>query len=115
MSNSLADAMIKSPKRLKTSNNVTDQAVNNNSNAVQNPFQISFRDLLELDEEGEQALLKEILSDDMQIPQEIQVCNNPVAISNSVTSTVNPVAMHNEGPRMVFNNSNVTINFNISK
>ena len=107
--------MIKSLKRLKTSNNVTDQAVNNNSNAVQNPFQMSFRDLLELDEEGEQVLLKEILSDGMQIPQEKQVCNNPVAISNSVTSTVNPVAMHNLGPRMVFNNSNVTINFNISK
>ena len=46
-----------------------------------------------MDEEGEQELLKEILSEEIEMPQEKQICTNPVVISKSVTNTVNPVAM----------------------
>ena len=43
MSNSLADAMIKSPKHMKSSNTVTTDQVSNR-NPAQNQFQMSFKD-----------------------------------------------------------------------
>ena len=112
MSESLASAMIMSPKRNKTTE--TDKIPNND---IQN---MSFRELLELSPEQEAVVMKEILDDDWGNMVEVNAVPQapPVSVNsatNNVT-TLNPIAMETQNviPRMVFNNSNITINFNVN-
>ena len=120
MAESLSGVLCKSPKR--SCLNVSKPPVcNMNQNVGSSVENMSFRELLQLDEAQEQALLNEIFSDDMQQsenPPNVQE-NMPVTINstnNSITSTaVNPKALHNIIPKMMFNNSNITINFNMNK
>lgn len=70
---------------------------------------LSFRELLELTPEQEKNLLKELFSTDMEIP--------PSVPNNSVVQNVNNVAqpVTSVVPKMMFQNSSVTINFNVTK
>ena len=120
MAESLAGALLKSPKKTCLDKENIDSVDNtkHNENTNVNMENMSFRELLELDEEQEQALLKEILSDDVSTFEPNASGNkNQVAFNatSNVTNTVNPIAMHNVLPKMLFNNSNITINFNINK
>ena len=127
MSESLSSAMIKTPpKKQKIAPKVTEAdavhkqhvtALNANNNNNSNDSgvdlgSLSFRDLLELDEEQEKLVLNDILYSDESSFE----TNQPVSIRNT-TSNVNPVALSAQSiiPRMIFSNSSVTINFNITK
>lgn len=70
---------------------------------------LSFRELLELTPEQEKDLLKDLFSTDMEIP--------PSVPNNSVVQNVSNVAQPVTSimPKMMFQNSTVTINFNVTK
>ena len=125
MAESLSREIIRSPKiaRVETEEKpekVTKPATPQIGSPVEKAnfdvSNMSFRELLQLDEEQEKALLQEIFSDEDNSFDQV---NNPVNIVKTSTNNnnVNPVAMRTQNivPKMMFNNSTVTINFNISK
>lgn len=77
---------------------------------------MSLRDLLELTPEQEKDLVKDLFTTDMQIP-EGPSATNPKPNGNAVVQSVQNLAQPITGvqPKMMFSNSNVTINFNINK
>lgn len=90
---------------------------------VQNSFDYSFKDLLELSQEEEQQVLNDIFNTDMVYKEPV---NKAVAVNNtfnqvSNVQNVNPpekvlnTMASSIMPKMMFNNSSVTINFNINK
>ena len=105
MCDTLADAM--QPKKSRSDpqvNNTKDESKELDLN------NLSFRQLLELTLEEEKALFDEIMSGEIKEGKssgtlQVQQPQNKVALP-SVQSVV---------PKMMFNNSNVTINFNIQK
>lgn len=72
---------------------------------------LSFRELMQLTPEQENNLLKELFSTEMEIP------SNPSPQNALVQNVQNTVAqpVNNVTPKMMFQNSTVTINFNITK
>ena len=106
MSETLAKAMVRSPKNKKTE--AQDQVNNCNDKVVHTKpvSELSFGELLQLTPQQEQQILNDLLNCD--IPE--QPKQNNVQVNNT-----NPVNAQNIVPRMLFNNSNITINFNIMK
>lgn len=71
--------------------------------------ELSLRELLELTPEQEQNLLKELFSTEMEIPNNV-VANVNQNNTNNVVQPLNQVA-----PKMMFQNSTITTNFNVNK
>lgn len=113
MSDALASEIIQ-PKKQKVAPNVTSSE----SVVVHQPnFDLSFRDLLELSPEEEDKLVKELFED---VTLDNSVANMPSSQQLNVTSNVQNVSSLNPNnqqivPKLLFQNSNVTINFNINK
>ena len=94
MSESLARAMVPtSPKQVKSDGqNTTNDNIGN----------LSFGELLQLTPEQEQKILNELLNTEIEQPKtNFSVCSNPLNAQNIL-------------PKMLFNNSTITINFNIN-
>ena len=113
MSDALASEIIQ-PKKQKVAPNVTSSE----SVVVHQPnFDLSFRDLLELSPEEEDKLVKELFED---VTLDNSVANMPSSQQLNVTSNGQNVSSLNPNnqqivPKLLFQNSNVTINFNINK
>lgn len=72
---------------------------------------LSFGELLHLTPEQEADVLKELFTNDIKIPGNSSPKKNVVQnVSQNVAQPLNGVM-----PKMMFNNSNITINFNINK
>ena len=111
MSESLSNAIEsqKAIKQIEECNSVAMPANNKNQNEGQN----SIRDLLQLSAEEEENFLKEIFKDDDDTFGPLtQVVNNN---NNNVQAISSPKIGPYCLPKMVFQNSNVTINFNVGK
>ena len=111
MSESLSNAIEsqKAIKQIEECNSVAMPANNKNQNEGQN----SIRDLLQLSAEEEENFLKEIFKDDYDTFGPLtQVVNNN---NNNVQAISSPKIGPYCLPKMVFQNSNVTINFNVGK
>ena len=109
MSETLSSAIIKSPlKKSKTQDQgqfklqcfkaLPQKLVNDAGN-----FNLNIRDLLELSEQEEEDLLKDLFNE--EIPMAVAVNNNKVSQCMPVMNAVRP--------KMVFENSTITINFNL--
>ena len=127
MSHTLAKALVETsnPKIAKRANEndntenvqVIDHQVNNEISPVQNSGigNLSMRDLLELSAEEESEFLKELFDDDFfQQSSHLNVNNNNSTMNKIANVRPNQIAQ-SALPRMLFNNSTVTINFNINK
>ena len=113
MSNALSSVVVPKKQKIETISKPTgdENVINESENS-----NMSFRDLLELSQEEESALLKELLSDE-PFSNEVQNVNpQPLNVTNTIqnVSTVRP-SNQQVVPKMVFQNSNITINFNITK
>lgn len=114
------DVAIRGSKPKKAKENkppVTESVPKNNQNAGEIPASdnianLSFGDLLQLSPEEEQKVLKELFSTELEIPGNDNGHNaNNVVASVSNNNVVQPSIM----PKMMFNNSNITINFTVNK
>lgn len=85
---------------------------------VNNPFEASFQDWLELTLERTEDLYNEIFSKDAVVPQEV----GPLTVNKTIQNVQNVANVQGNPmqalartvmPKMQFNNSTVTINFNI--
>ena len=76
-------------------------------------FNLSFRDLLELGEDEEKELLKDIFDEEMPIPNALAVTKT----SNVNTNAPLTVCAHNQAitPKIPFQNSTIAIHFNETK
>lgn len=95
------------------------------------PFEYSFRDFLELSEQESEQVLNEIFNTEMKYEEPKKIgpdkenANNMQVAVNKTVHNVSPVLCKDETslanfagsimPKMMFNNSNVTINFNMVK
>ena len=108
MSNSLASALLGEPKTkaLKADPKTTDPVIEKNQEFT-TIDQKSFRELLELTPKQERVVLREMFNDFEPTPVKVNNHNNTqVAYTRDIQNIV---------PRMIFQNSSITINFNITK
>ena len=100
MSNALASALVtKTPETPKKE--LIDQVDNKDEN-------LEIRELLQMTPEEEKHFLKEIFSDFEPDPL-------PVSVNTTNSSIQNRPSLQNVMPKMVLNNSTVTINFNFQR
>lgn len=123
ISDTLSDAIVeKSPrKKVRAINSVPDNvgpvyprtsiACKENfetpeNNDKQDPSTMSFGELMELEPNEVDNLVKELFGSEIPIP------GNNVSVQKTA---YNPTNMHQIIPKMMFQNSNITINFNVNK
>ena len=121
MSTALSNALVQSPKILKkddanvtpsTSTSMGDGNVNNsNNNPEETP---TIRELLQLTSDQEKEFYDSILGEDFLHPDTIQPSQPNVNINTSNIQN-KPITSASLLPKMLFNNSNITINFIVQK
>ena len=114
MSEALSTALVNSPpKVMKTSNEVASENSNNNNSGTTDDNLSVIRDLLELTPEQEKEFFNEILTQEIAMPQG-QTNDNSANVNITTSRNIQNMPLTNRIlPKMMFANSNITINFNM--